>query len=97
MTSLFDPIAFGAIAAPNRIMMAPLTRGRATRQLAPAIRRAFKGTLILNSDYSLDDASQALRLGEADAIAFGRAPRSTRQIQRRFTRRDPRGTQIIRR
>jgi len=44
----------------------------AMRQLVPAIRRAFKGTLILNSDYSLDDASQALRLGEADAIAFGR-------------------------
>jgi N-ethylmaleimide reductase len=44
----------------------------ATRQLVPAIRRAFTGTLILNSDYLLDDASQALRLGEADAIAFGR-------------------------
>jgi N-ethylmaleimide reductase len=44
----------------------------ATRQLVPAIRRVFKGTLILNSDYSLDDASQALRLGEAEAIAFGR-------------------------
>jgi len=27
MTSLFDPITFGAIHAPNRIMMAPLTRG----------------------------------------------------------------------
>jgi 2,4-dienoyl-CoA reductase-like NADH-dependent reductase (Old Yellow Enzyme family) len=35
MTSLFDPIAFGAIAAPNRIMMAPLTRGRATRSHVP--------------------------------------------------------------
>jgi N-ethylmaleimide reductase len=44
----------------------------AIRQLVPAIRRAFKGTLILNSDYSLDDASQVLRMGEADAIAFGR-------------------------
>ncbi len=27
-TSLFDPIQLGAIAAPNRIIMAPLTRGR---------------------------------------------------------------------
>jgi len=44
----------------------------ATRQLVPVIRRVFKGMLILNSDYALDDASQALRLGEADAIAFGR-------------------------
>jgi N-ethylmaleimide reductase len=44
----------------------------AIRQLVPAIRRVFKGTLILNSDYTLDGASQALRQGEADAIAFGR-------------------------
>jgi 2,4-dienoyl-CoA reductase-like NADH-dependent reductase (Old Yellow Enzyme family) len=44
----------------------------AIRQLVPAIRRAFVGTLILNSDYLLDDAEQALRAGEADAIAFGR-------------------------
>src|SRR3984957_10327322 len=44
----------------------------ATRQLVPAIRQAFHGPLILNSDYSQDDASQAVRLGEADAIAFGR-------------------------
>lgn len=44
----------------------------AIRQLVPAIRRTFAGMLILNSDYLLDDASQALRLGEADAIAFGR-------------------------
>lgn len=35
MPSLFDPIALGAIAAPNRILMAPLTRGRATREHVP--------------------------------------------------------------
>src|SRR5271168_4573070 len=35
MTSLFDPIPLGAIDAPNRIMMAPLTRGRATRSHVP--------------------------------------------------------------
>lgn len=35
------------------------------------LRRVFKGTLILNSDYSVDDGFQAVRLGEADAIAFG--------------------------
>jgi len=44
----------------------------ATRQLVPAIRRVFQGPLILNSDYSLDDALRAVRQGEADAIAFGR-------------------------
>lgn len=44
----------------------------ASRQLVPVIRRVFKGNLILNSDYTLDDASQALRGGDANAIAFGR-------------------------
>jgi 2,4-dienoyl-CoA reductase-like NADH-dependent reductase (Old Yellow Enzyme family) len=42
------------------------------RQLVPAIRRAFRNPLILNSDYHLDDGSAELRSGEADAIAFGR-------------------------
>jgi N-ethylmaleimide reductase len=59
----------------------------ATRQLAPAIRRAFKGTLILNSDYSFDDASQALRLGEADAIAFGRPFLANPDLPARFAKR----------
>src|SRR3954470_7850062 len=35
MPSLFDPIKLGAITAPNRILMAPLTRGRATREHVP--------------------------------------------------------------
>ncbi|RZF63554.1 alkene reductase [Sphingomonas populi] len=35
MTSLFDPIALGDIQAPNRVLMAPLTRGRATREHVP--------------------------------------------------------------
>ena len=33
--SLFDPIRLGAIEAKNRILMAPLTRGRATREHVP--------------------------------------------------------------
>jgi 2,4-dienoyl-CoA reductase-like NADH-dependent reductase (Old Yellow Enzyme family) len=44
----------------------------AVRQLVPEIRRAFKGVLILNSDYTLASASRTLRSGAADAIAFGR-------------------------
>jgi N-ethylmaleimide reductase len=59
----------------------------ATRQLVPAIRRAFKGTLILNSDYLLDDASQALRVGEADAIAFGRTFLANPDLPARFAKR----------
>ena len=35
MTSLFDPIDLGDIHAPNRILMAPLTRGRADAQSVP--------------------------------------------------------------
>ena len=35
MPTLFDPITIGAIEAPNRILMAPLTRGRATRAHVP--------------------------------------------------------------
>ena len=58
----------------------------AIRQLVPAIRRAFKGMLILNSDYSLDDASQALRLGEADAIAFGRTFLANPDLPARFAK-----------
>ncbi len=35
MPSLFDPIAIGALACPNRVVMAPLTRGRASRAHVP--------------------------------------------------------------
>jgi 2,4-dienoyl-CoA reductase-like NADH-dependent reductase (Old Yellow Enzyme family) len=43
-----------------------------TRDLVPQIREAYRGTLIINSDYHLEDASAALESGRADAIAFGR-------------------------
>jgi 2,4-dienoyl-CoA reductase-like NADH-dependent reductase (Old Yellow Enzyme family) len=39
---------------------------------SPAIRQAFKGPLILNSDYDVTLAEAALASGLADAIAFGR-------------------------
>jgi N-ethylmaleimide reductase len=34
MTSIFDPIQLGAIEAPNRIFMAPLTRARNTLNIS---------------------------------------------------------------
>ena len=40
--------------------------------VAPAIRAAFSGTLMLNSDYTLERAEQAVEGGEADMISFGR-------------------------
>ncbi|HSZ51308.1 MAG TPA: alkene reductase [Caulobacteraceae bacterium] len=58
----------------------------AIRQLVPAIRRAFKGALILNSDYVFDDASQVVRRGEADAIAFGRPFLANPDLPARFAR-----------
>ncbi|MGB3846766.1 MAG: alkene reductase [Sphingopyxis sp.] len=39
---------------------------------SPAIRKAFTGPLILNSDYTVALAEEALASGIADAIAFGR-------------------------
>lgn len=35
MPSLFDPIQLGAVTSPNRIIMAPLTRARASREHVP--------------------------------------------------------------
>ncbi|HEU0134814.1 MAG TPA: alkene reductase, partial [Allosphingosinicella sp.] len=35
MPTLFEPIQLGATLCPNRIVMAPLTRGRATREHVP--------------------------------------------------------------
>jgi 2,4-dienoyl-CoA reductase-like NADH-dependent reductase (Old Yellow Enzyme family) len=40
--------------------------------VAPAIRKAFAGPLVLNSDYTAERAKAALEAEEADAISFGR-------------------------
>ena len=60
MPSLFDPIRIGAIEAPNRILMAPLTRGRATRAHVP--------TPIM-AEYYTQRASAGLILTEATGIS----------------------------
>jgi hypothetical protein len=62
MPSLFDPIALGAIAAPNRIVMAPLTRGRADRQSVPTPMMA---------DYYAQRAGAGLIISEATGISRG--------------------------
>jgi 2,4-dienoyl-CoA reductase-like NADH-dependent reductase (Old Yellow Enzyme family) len=49
------------------------TFGRSDRPpVAPLIRKAFKGILVLNSDYDLARGQAALTGGAADAITFGR-------------------------
>lgn len=41
-------------------------------KLSPQIRQQFSGPLILNSDYSAEQAKQAIASGLADGISFGR-------------------------
>ncbi|QGP79488.1 alkene reductase [Sphingobium sp. CAP-1] len=60
MTSLFDPVQLGAVRAPNRVLMAPLTRGRATRDHVP--------TPIM-ADYYRQRASAGLIISEATGIS----------------------------
>jgi 2,4-dienoyl-CoA reductase-like NADH-dependent reductase (Old Yellow Enzyme family) len=60
MPNLFDPIQLGAIKAPNRILMAPMTRARGTREHVP--------TPIM-VDYYAQRASAGLIISEAIGIS----------------------------
>jgi N-ethylmaleimide reductase len=60
-TSLFDPIKLGAIHAPNRILMAPLTRGRSEGAHVPISA--------LKADYYSQRASAGLIIAEATGIS----------------------------
>jgi 2,4-dienoyl-CoA reductase-like NADH-dependent reductase (Old Yellow Enzyme family) len=60
MPTLFDPIRYGAIEAPNRIVMAPLTRGRSTREHVPTP---------LMADYYAQRAGAGLIITEATGIS----------------------------
>lgn len=60
MPSLFEPIELGSIYAKNRIIMAPLTRGRATRQHVP--------TPIM-AEYYAQRATAGLIISEATGIS----------------------------
>ena len=60
MPTLFDPITLGAIEAPNRILMAPLTRGRSTRDHVPTP---------LMAEYYAQRASAGLIITEATGIS----------------------------
>ena len=58
--SLFDPIDLGAIHAPNRILMAPLTRGRSIDQHVPVTE--------LKAEYYGQRADAGLIIAEATGI-----------------------------
>ncbi|KQN28748.1 MULTISPECIES: alkene reductase [unclassified Sphingomonas] len=60
MPSLFDPLTIGAVEAPNRILMAPLTRGRADRDAVPTD---------IMVEYYTQRASAGLIISEATGIS----------------------------
>lgn len=60
-TSLFSPIQLGAINAPNRILMAPLTRGRSEGVHVPVTA--------LKADYYSQRANAGLIIAEATGIS----------------------------
>src|ERR1700710_2469665 len=60
MPTLFDPLKLGALSLPNRIIMAPLTRSRAT----PGGRVPTQ----LQADYYVQRASAGLIISEATSV-----------------------------
>jgi N-ethylmaleimide reductase len=61
MTGPFDPITIGSLTCPNRIWMAPLTRGRGTRDHVPTA---------LMAQYYAQRASAGLIISEATGISL---------------------------
>ena len=61
MADLFDPIRIGGLHCPNRIWMAPMTRGRATREHVPTD---------LMAQYYAQRASAGLIISEATGISL---------------------------
>ncbi len=55
-----------------------------TRDLAPAMRKIFKGKVVLNQDYGLEDANQAIASGQCDAITYGRKMIANPDLPRRY-------------
>lgn len=60
MANLFDPVSFGALELPNRIIMAPLTRARSDRDAVPNA---------LMAEYYTQRASAGLIISEATGIS----------------------------
>jgi 2,4-dienoyl-CoA reductase-like NADH-dependent reductase (Old Yellow Enzyme family) len=60
MTTLFDPVKFGAIPLSNRVVMAPLTRARSNRDAIPNA---------LMAEYYAQRASAGLIISEATGIS----------------------------
>lgn len=52
--------------------------------VSPQIRKVFRRPLVLNQDYTFENAQDAVREGRADAIAFGRKFISNPDLPTRF-------------
>jgi 2,4-dienoyl-CoA reductase-like NADH-dependent reductase (Old Yellow Enzyme family) len=66
------------------------TNGKADRPpIAPLIRKAFAGPLVLNADYDKAKAQAALGAGKADAFSFGRAFLANPDLPHRFAENIP--------
>jgi N-ethylmaleimide reductase len=61
MPTLFEPVQLGAISAPNRVLMAPLTRGRSTVEHVP--------DTALKSEYYAQRSGAGLIIAEATGIS----------------------------
>ncbi len=59
-SNLFKPLKAGALSLPNRILMAPLTRGRATKDAVPTP---------LMAEYYVQRAAAGLLIAEATAVS----------------------------
>jgi 2,4-dienoyl-CoA reductase-like NADH-dependent reductase (Old Yellow Enzyme family) len=63
------------------------TNGKADRPpIAPLMRKAFAGPMVLNADYDAHKGQAALDAGRADAISFGRHFIANPDLPERFAR-----------
>ncbi|MDF7673490.1 alkene reductase [Acetobacteraceae bacterium ESL0709] len=58
-------------------------------KLSPQIRKIFKNPLVLNQDYSPEEAEEAVETGRADAISFGRPYIANPDLLRRLKEKLP--------
>ena len=73
MPTLFDPFKIGPLACPNRIWMAPLTRGRGTREHVPTELMATYYAQRASAGLILTEATNGISCGRQRLALCGRA------------------------
>jgi 2,4-dienoyl-CoA reductase-like NADH-dependent reductase (Old Yellow Enzyme family) len=83
-----DPLAtfsYVARAAAKRgIAFLCARESRESDTIGPKLKQAFGGVYIANEDYTQQSAEQAIKAGEADAVAFGKLFIANPDLPRRF-------------